>query len=198
MPLYRFFTGEYEAFEPLPEGQLPETCDEATARARVATLQADLSQAAGMEVSWPDEGETALRRQMQARHLHALRSFAAHLEYPSKFLVFEQRFRVLDDPREHKGLRKIYDGQPTVFEHLMRHSDDRGFYFPVDFPAPATTSEVKWWKIGSTLRLREELQRIEDRFDDTTPLLVRDTCTLLEEVCAVSAERHLPLIWQGR
>jgi hypothetical protein len=197
MPLQRYFRGAYEALSP-NDGPPQEVCDEATARERVSTLQSDLSAASGCEVRWEDEGEVAMRRSIDARHLHALRSFAAHLEYPSRFLVFAQSFRVLDDPRDHKGLRKIYDGQPTTHEHLMRHSDDRGFYVPVDFPSPCTTSEAKWWKIGSTQRLHDELTRVESRFDDATPLLVRDTCKLLLEVCAEANQRGLPIVWQGR
>ena len=170
-----------------------------TARERVATLQRDLSEATGCDVSWEDAGEVVLRRSIDSRHLHALRSFAAHLEYPPKILFFlQERFRVLDDPRDHKGLRKIYDGQPTTFEHLMRHSDDRGFYFPADFASPATSSESKWWMIGSSGRLCEELQRLAGRFDDDTPLLVKDTCASLLDIAKTSIHHRLPIVWQQR
>jgi hypothetical protein len=198
MPLQLYFRGEFEPIiSPGSTALPPESCDETSARERQERLASTVSDASSTDASWSDEGDIEFHQSLDPRNLHALRSFAAHQEYPPKLRLFGGRFRVLDDPRDHKSLRKIYDGARTQFEHLMRHSDDRGFYFPTEFASPCPAGETKWWMIGSAPRLREELARIESRFDADTPALVRETCSLLLEAANTACERQLPLIWHG-
>ena len=94
--------------------------------------------------------ETAERRM-----LHALRSLAAWHEYPQ-----QAKFVLPEDPRDHPSLKQIYRGEQTRYPHLMRHSDNRGFWFPVDYPEPAACNETGWWLIGSSQGLGRELGRI--------------------------------------
>lgn len=194
MPLAAYFSGDFEAIAG-GRGSSREAVDAELARDRVEQIQAALSEKTSCDVTWADEGPMALSRRFDARLLHALRSFAAHHEHPPRIKLLRRTFKVLDDPRDHKSLRKIYEGAPTQYEHLMRHSDNRGFYVPCEFPEPAVSNEQQWWMIGSSPRLRDELARIETLFDEETPDEVREATRLLHEAASVSASRGLPLIW---
>src|SRR5690606_16291170 len=133
-----------------------------------------LSEATGVSQSWSDEGDIAYSRRMPRRNLHALRSYAAWHEYPPRPRFLFRTFKLLEDPRDAKSLRKIYQGESTRYPHLMRHSDDRGFFFPADFKEPDVSNEAKWWKIGSIPRLRGELDALEALFDAETPEEIRE------------------------
>ena len=54
----------------------------------------------------------------------------------------------------------------------MRHSDNRGFWLPVDYPEPAASSEVAWWRIGSTQGLGRELEGITPLIEALPPGLI--------------------------
>ena len=69
-----------------------------------------------------------------------------------------KEFVLPEDPRDHRSLQKIYDGKQTRYPHLMRHSDNRGFWLPVDYSEPAASSEAAWWRIGSSQGLGRELE----------------------------------------
>lgn len=198
MPLADYLSGNFEAInrEDRPErGREPGAVTADQALERVQQIQAALSERTGCDVTWQDEGEVAFARRFDARLLHALRSFAAHHEHPPRIRLLRRTFKVLDDPRDHKALRKIYEGAPTQYEHLMRHSDNRGFYVPCEFPEPSVSNEPQWWMIGSSPRLRLELERIESLFTDSTPAEVREATRLLHEAASLSSTRGLPLIW---
>jgi hypothetical protein len=98
-----------------------------------------------------------------------LRSLAAHQTLPHRILFIPTRFRLRADPRTHSGLRQIYGGADTDFPHLMRHSDNRGFWVPADFPEPIESNEPKWWRIGSVPRLNAELERIGGLIEGLPP-----------------------------
>ena len=122
---------------------------------RVKAIQESLTQTLGVEVRWPDEGGVAFTESTEQRVLHAIRSLAAWHEYP-----MDKEFALPEDPRDHRSLQKIYDGKQTRYPHLMRHSDNRGFWLPVDYPQPAVSSEAAWWRIGSSQGLGRELEGI--------------------------------------
>lgn len=131
------------------------------AASRVRAMQDHITQSVGIEVRWTDEGDVAFAKTTDMRVLHGLRSLAAWNEYPPRtLLLFRRPFRLLDDPRDHPSLRRIYSGDDTAFPHLMRHSDNRGFWFPADFPEPAECNEEQWWRIGSLPGLDRELARL--------------------------------------
>jgi hypothetical protein len=60
---------------------------------------------------------------------HHLWRYAAHLEINGKPPA-EPGTHPLDDPIYQKAIQK----PETRFDHLLRHSDDLGYYYPIDFP----------------------------------------------------------------
>jgi hypothetical protein len=169
MSLRRFFRGDFEL--PAVEGDESERMygggkpddDAEEAERRVRAIQTDLSQRLGVDAHWPDTpvpGPPAYSTRIPKRMLHGLRSLAAHATRPHRVLFIPTRFRLLADPRTHSGLRAIYQGAETEFPHLMRHSDNRGFWFPLAFAEPLECLEPKWWRVGSVPGLESELDRI--------------------------------------
>lgn len=170
MPLSRYLTGDFEA-APLLEGEERferprENATPQEAQARVAAMQDYMTEKLGVEVRWDDSGPVVFAQSIDTRSLHGLRSLAAFHEYPRKFLFLKLAFRLLDDPREHPSLRKIYSGDDTAFSHLMRHSDNRGFWFPADYPDPAESNEQQWWRIGSVPGLVGELEQLTPMMEE--------------------------------
>ena len=166
------------------------------AEARVKAIQESLTQTLGVEVRWPDEGDVAFTGSTEQRILHALRSLAAWHEYPT-----DKEFALPEDPRDHRSLQKIYDGKQTRYPHLMRHSDNRGFWLPVDYPEPAASSEAAWWRIGSSQGLGRELEGLTPLIEALPTGVDRE---YLEQahaffVRAVSTanEHKLPVIIEG-
>jgi hypothetical protein len=62
---------------------------------------------------------------------HHLWRYAAHLEMSGK-PPSEPGTHPLDDPYYQQAIQK----PRTQFDHLLRHSDDYGYYYPVDFDRP--------------------------------------------------------------
>ena len=62
---------------------------------------------------------------------HHLWRYAAHLEMNNK-PPEEPGTHPLDDPLYQQAMQKSY----TRFDHLLRHSDDYGYYYPIDFERP--------------------------------------------------------------
>lgn len=205
MPLTRYLVGDFEA-APLPEGEERyerprENATPEEAETRVREMQEHLTQSLGTQVRWADEGDVAFAQCVDVRLLHGLRSLAAQHEYPRKFLFLRLAFRLLDDPREHPSLRKIYQGEETGFSHLMRHSDNRGFWFPADFTEPSESNEPQWWRIGSCHGLLRELDQLgpllggvgsaEDR------AALEQGRELFTGAAKLAIERQLPMIIEG-
>jgi hypothetical protein len=115
-------------------------------------------------VRWTDEGGVVFSGNIEGHMLHALRSLAAWHEYPQ-----QAEFVMPDDPRDHPSLKQIYRGEQTGYPHLMRHSDNRGFWFPVDYPEPAKCGEASWWLIGSCQALGRELDGISRLIEALPP-----------------------------
>jgi hypothetical protein len=156
MPLVLYLTARVEsAVFSMDRKQHATSTSHQSAEARVKAIQESLTQALGVEVRWPDEGGVVFTESTEQRMLHALRSLAAWHEYP-----MEKEFALFEDPRDHLSLQKIYGGKQTRYPHLMRHSDNRGFWLPVDYPEPAVSSEAAWWRIGSSQSLGRELEGI--------------------------------------
>lgn len=205
MPLARYLVGDFEP-APLPEGEERyerprESVTAQEAAERVQAMKRAMSENLGRAVDWVDEGDVEFARCIDVRVLHGLRSLAAAHEYPRRFLFLRLAFRLLDDPRDHPSLRKIYEGENTAYANLMRHSDNRGFWFPVDYAEPTESNEPQWWRIGSAHGLRREL-------DEIGPLLAAlpegpDRTTLEEgrvffmQAAGTAIERQLPMIIEG-
>ena len=178
-PLWRFFAGRYQGpVEHLATriGNPKPDDPEAAARLRAGAIVEGL----GLRQSWSDEGDVALSVQYHYRALQALRAFAAAQEYPP-----DRPFALDGSPETHPSLEKIYhQNAPTRYPHLIDHSDNQGFYLPVDFDAPLPCREVVdgppdrdplWfrlfmgaaqrfiaWKTGMLKLLREERRRAKE------------------------------------
>jgi hypothetical protein len=106
---------------------------------------------------------------------HHLWRYAAHLEINGK-PPDEPGTHPLDDPLYQQAMRR----DRTRFDHLLRHSDDYGYYYPIDFDrpeeitAPAESGgffkkllkgsgpEIKPVSFGSAVRLQQELAAINE------------------------------------
>ena len=51
------------------------------------------------------------------------------------------------------------------FDHLILHSDAEGFYLPVDFEKVIIDEDLLGGKLGSSIRLKRELERIANWLD---------------------------------
>jgi hypothetical protein len=205
MPLARYLVGDFEP-APLPEGEERyerprEDVSPEEAAVRVSAMQDAMSDSLGRPVRWVDEGDVEFAQCIDVRVLHGLRSLAAAHEYPRRFLFLRLAFRLLDDPRDHPSLRKIYDGENTAFAHLMRHSDNRGFWFPVDYGEPAESNEPQWWRIGSAQGLRRELEELGPLLaqlpDGPDRNVLEEGRVFFMRAAGASIERQLPMIIEG-
>lgn len=196
MPLVLYLAAKIEPALLSADGEQHAGASHQQAEERVKAIQESLTQTLGVEVRWPDEGGVAFIESTERRMLHALRSLAAWHEYP-----IEKEFVLLEDPRDHLSLRKIYDGEQTRYPHLMRHSDNRGFWLPVDYPGPAASSEAAWWLIGSSQGLGRELEGITPLIEALPPGADRESLEKAHAffVRAVSTanEHELPVIIEG-
>ena len=104
---------------------------------------------------------------------HHLWRYAAHLEIHGQ-PPSEPGTHPKDDPAYLEAMEK----PTTRFDHLLRHSDDYGYYYPIDFADPVNlildTSEKGFLKklfgstpsaappvsFGSAIRLKKELEEI--------------------------------------
>lgn len=191
MSMHRYFAGvRPERDTPLHDELLVE------GRARVGEIRKAIAAQVEIDVTWDDETTDIDSFDYAPHDLHAIRSLAAHEEYPTRTLWFRRSFRLLPDPRDHRGLRRIYAGANTDFPHMMRHSDDRGFFLPVPFERPVPSNEAAWWMIGSTAGLLQELERIR-------PLAEREGVELsacwdrLQAAVTCANRRTLPLILEA-
>ena len=106
---------------------------------------------------------------------HHLWRYAAHLEMNGK-PPDDPGTHPLDDPFYQQAIQKPV----TQFDHLLRHSDDYGYYYPVDFDRPleivpesgggglikklfggskSTSTPISF---GSAVRLQKELKAINE------------------------------------
>ncbi len=218
MPLGQYLQGKFEPPGLLPDetertygrGKPDDAPDEASAR--VAAMQVHMSEALKTTSADADQGPVAwddgrrfdalpFAQRVPKRLLHGLRSIAAHQQYPHRMLFVATRFRLRADPRTHKGLKKIYAGASTDYPHLMRHSDNRGFWFPGRFAEPIECNEPKWWRIGSVDGLAEELTRIGSLIEDMAPGADRQYLQAgwgsFHQAAKTACELRLPLIIDG-
>lgn len=191
MSMHRYLAGvRPERADPLHADLLDES------RARVAAIRAALEADIGSPAGWDDERDEMEAFAYTPHDLHAVRSLVAHHEHPPRRLLRRPSFRLLADPREHPSLRKIFSGAPTQFPHMMRHSDDRGFFLPVAFAAPSRCHEPEWWNLGSSDGLRAELTRAEPLVEDQKETL-GEMFSRLREAVERSCVLQLPLILEG-
>lgn len=196
MPLVLYLAAKIEPVLLTEDVEQHDGASHQQAEERVKAIQESLTQTLGVEVRWLDEGGVAFIESTEQRMLHALRSLAAWHEYP-----MEKEFALLEDPRDHPSLLKVYRGEQTRYPHMMRHSDNRGFWLPVDYPEPVASSEAAWWRIGSSQSLGRELEELTPLIEALPPGSDREYMEQAHAffVRAVSAanEHELPVIIEG-
>lgn len=196
MPLVPYLAGKLELTLMNADEAQPAGSSQQQAKDRVKAIQDSMTQALGLEVRWPDEGGVAFTGTVERGMLHALRALAAWHEYPQ-----QAAFALPEDPRDHPSLKQIYHGEQTVYPHLMRHSDNRGFWFPVDYPEPARCNEASWWLIGSTRGLGRELDAITPLIEALPPGTDREYLAqahaLFDRAVSKANEHELPVIIEG-
>ena len=196
MPLVPFLAGKLHATL-MASDEVPHAeSSQQQAKDRVRAIQDSMTQALGLEVRWPDVGGVAFTETVERDMLHALRALAAWHEYPG-----QAAFTLPEDPRDHPSLKQIYQGEQTGYPHLMRHSDNRGFWFPVDYPEPARCNEASWWLIGSSQGLARELQAISPLIDALPPgadhEYVEQAHAVFARAVSKANEHELPVIIEG-
>ncbi len=193
MPLVLYLAAKIEPALLSADGEQHAGASHQQAEERVKAIQESLTQTLGVEVRWPDEGGVAFTESTERRMLHALRSLAAWHEYP-----IEKEFVLLEDPRDHLSLMKVYRGEQTRYPHLMRHSDNRGFWLPVDYPQPAASSEAAWWLIGSCQGLGRELEGITPLIEAVPPGADREYLekahAIFVRAVSTANEHELPVV----
>jgi hypothetical protein len=143
---------------------------------RLAEHNAFLSQA-GISFSGGSQEDFGYTEQIGPYAIfHHLWRYAAHLEVSGKPPA-EPGTHPLDDPMYQEAIQKPV----TAFDHLLRHSDDYGYYYPVDFEKPmqitpavetggffkklfggANKSPSTPVSFGSAIRLQKELLAINE------------------------------------
>jgi hypothetical protein len=207
LPLASYLAGAFERPPTASDDEFVRDKPKATAveaRARVEAIMDSLGEAAGTPVRWQDSGEVAAAERFDPRGLHAVRAYAAHLELPQRRWLFLRSFVLPRDPREHPSLQRIYQGANTRYVHLMRHSDNKGFFAPPPFAAPVESCEAQWWKVGSAAGLVAELDELAARLqagEGQVPVAVRPAIegplATLRRLAGLAVARDLPLVFDG-
>ena len=170
IPLNKFFSGNYTS--PLEKaygakairmGSQKGEASSEDAIDSVTDLQNGLMTTLGLDFTWKDEGET-IGEQFDYNAFNALRAFAAHQDYPKTKGLFQKTSLAFDpseDLTKHPGIKKIYKGANSPFQHLVKHADNQGFWFPVDFEKPINLNRSAGLLAGSSIHLRNELRQIK-------------------------------------
>jgi len=222
MPLWKYLAGDYvTASERLAyESGRPDLYRRSTARpdavpdqarAYVQHLRNDMIALWEQASRWRDAGEVAVSEMLPREAWHALRAFAANLEYPVQDFAFDMA------AHRHPALTEIWANQkPTKYPHLIRHHDNAGFYLPFEFEAPfeleiwegvdhlLTGSSVRLLNelndLGTKLNLRHDLAQMRDAgqmLADGPMQLVQWGWMVMRYAARMSVQRRLPLIFDG-
>lgn len=225
MPLCRFLCGDYVSVTEKLFGHLAPVRRIGSPKRRLSTedarnyvqaLQLQVFEAVGVDISWPDDGDTVFSDQYTFRSWHVLRAFAAHQEYPARALLGLRERRVWEEdrPEDHPGIKRIWDGAKSNFRHLIVHDDLQGLYVPVRFEHPVSTDRERTDVIGSSVVLLEELARLKDILHmnqdwgdrvkgqnlvpDKDPLFeVKNSWAFMYYCAKLSISSRLPIIFDG-
>ena len=96
--------------------------------------------------------------QLGYREYHQLRAYAAEFEATPAGVACE--YEDQDQPEDHPRLKRLGIDVPTEFRHLIKHSDNSGFWFPVRFSNPVLIDPETWLVAGSSHMLLDELDRL--------------------------------------
>ncbi|MGC4378447.1 hypothetical protein WD019_16210 [Fictibacillus sp. Mic-4] len=91
---------------------------------------------------------------------------------------------------------KLFKG--TVYQHIIMHPNDSGFYLPFRFEEPffITVKNKKIW-IGSSIRLQEELTWLEETMKNLEDDEVVDYWKTWRSLCEISIENMSPILIKG-
>lgn len=124
--------------------------------------------------------------------LHVLRRFAAEIDGWDK-----EKYRTQQDISKcNDTMNGLYDYdyylRKSKFKHLIDHSDCEGYYLPFDFETPGVTND-KNHSIGSSVRLKHELEEIMDAINETNNLEIETIWDRIYELACLSVQHQLPI-----
>jgi len=145
MPLHKFFSGDYTSPRSKKNGinyitKRNEKGQASTEDAEysVTALQEGFKQRLLLDYTWHDEGVT-IAEPFDYDAYNGLRAFAAHQDYPKKKGLL-RKTPIDFDPSEnfamHPGIKKIWKGADSQFQHTAQHAIHQGFWIPIDFKHP--------------------------------------------------------------
>ncbi len=119
-----------------------------------------------------------------------------------------------EDPCDHPSFIRTCEGDKTRFPHLIHHSDNQGFWVPVDFAEPIVLDAKSFFVLGSSTRLLAELDDVNRSLGQTkdwgqlnsgeraspegAPLPnVRYGWSVLHAAARISVEKNMPVVFDG-
>lgn len=195
----------------------------------VEWMRASLKASLGVDLDWSEEGGTALTRQLPRSALHALRTYALRLEFPEA--LGKARAYRNEKGEDVDLVGATYEKADELkleserFAHLFAASDVHGYYLPAAFDPPQKLKDpawtegrfdfLKWIPVGSSVRLLQELEELNESLGIRSRWDVRDMGTgpsetgdevlgqvhygwkLLEGFARTSVETRLPICFDG-
>jgi len=146
----------------------------------------------------PEDDDIHYSERFNYAQFDLLREFAAFFDYPRKrFLLWgDCAFGEGYDLDRLPSLKAAWRRQTSRYPHLVFHEDNRGFYFPTALAKPAPT---EFGYIGSTLRLREELERLTTKIHlaRAHQETIAGAIELLRQAAEAAEKSRLPIVFDG-
>ncbi|MEK7468415.1 MAG: hypothetical protein AAB074_13480 [Planctomycetota bacterium] len=217
MPLWKYFAGDFlspvervfHATQRLGNPK-PAAANE-EARATVKRVQEMLREFCTGDSTWKDEGDEVFCEQYGYNEFHLLRAYAAEFEALSgKRPDFDETA----DPAENPHLKKIGTGVSSDYRHLIKHSDNEGFWLPIALDRPVLIDPDTYLVAGSSSYLLAELDSLAPALGMTRDWLqlasgeyaapkddplgrTKFSWSVLHAAARLSVEHGLPIIFDG-
>lgn len=217
MPLWKYFAGDFlspveKLFANVQRVGTPKPdARETEARETVENIRFMVREVLRIEPAWTDEGESVFCEQYRYEAFHLLRAYAAEFE-AARGAPFV--FDASGDPTENPHLKRLTRDVPTAFRHLIKHSDDEGFWLPIPMTHVVLLDPETWFAAGSSHGLLAELDRLAPSLGMTRDWaqLGRGDCaaakddplselkfgwSVLHAAARLSVEHGLPIVFDG-
>src|SRR5262245_1392774 len=222
MPLWRFKAG---VFEPrleeaavklgLPKPKIvtpfgisseTDSVSESEAKREVEAIRTEVEAANHVPILWNDDGPVVYSAQCFG--IEPLQAYAKWLDYRDLLPAFDVPPE--GDYRKHPAM-SVHDSRSLSFPHLYLHNCYSGYFLPCEFANLVSVERTKFriwtfWKlVGSSIRLREELMKVDrhlqvgkgEDFADDPLLWVKCAFRQMREVAELSCRQGLPVIFSG-
>jgi hypothetical protein len=222
MPLWRFKAGDFRTPSEValkirpklasPDGIAPGPAPPGMfarwrARREVATIRRAVERANHTRVRWNDDGDVVYSS--WSRGMEALRAYAMWLDCRRQLPEFGPAPG--GDYYRHPALS--LGVEPRSCPHVVEHDCFNGYYLPSEFPRITHVEPYKMlgeWptaqSVGSSVRLREELNLVQERlqvpegydFPQDDPLIaVKAAYLQMRKIAELSCRHGLPIIFWG-